>query len=225
AFADAAAKLLPTTITKSSTTNWASSDERARRLALTDWNRFQMSQSMLSRLSRAPFTNQLNHAERAQAYTAKLSELRQQTTPVALKEAASVYRDALTNAPGDPVLHENFARLLYAQGDLGNARKEFEQVTQLLPHAPTSYYNIGHILESQGKTGEAEKYFSEALRLRPDYAEALNGLGSLLAREGKSAEALPFFERALRANPDFAEARLNLGLAWQRMGNSTNAAA
>ena len=225
AFAEETARLLPASITQSSTASWASAYQCARRLALTGWNRYQMGQSMLGRLSKAPFTNQLNHAARVQAYAEKLSELRPFTEPAALKQAAEIYREALTNAPADPVLHESFAKLLYAQGDLDGALKQFEQVTKLWPQAPASFYNLGHILESQGKTNEAQKYFAEALRLRPDFAEALNGFGGILAREGKAADAMPYFERALRTNPDFAEARINIGLAWQQLGNASNAVA
>ncbi|MBI4658631.1 MAG: tetratricopeptide repeat protein [Verrucomicrobia bacterium] len=203
---------------------WASSEICARRLALSEWNRYQMHETMQRRLLAAPFTNQLNHAVRQQRYLAKLAEIQPKVQPAALQQAAEVYRQALALAPQDVMLHENFAKLLIASGDTEAAVVQFQQVIELWPHFASAYYNIGHLLKSQGEIDQSERFFQQALELNPRFGEAYNGLGSILNSQGKIEQAMEFFAKAIRLKPGLWEAQLNFALALEKKGQSKEAA-
>lgn len=221
--AEEAAKRLPKELTSRDAGSWMPPDLCAERLALTGWNRYQMYELMERRLSEAPFTNQSNQATRQQRYLEKLVALKPFLQPGALDQAAPIFRAALTNAPGDFHLHENYAKLLHARGDWEGAIAQTRQFAELLPHNPTPYYNLGFLFAARGRSDKAVKYYTEALWRRPDYAEAYNGLGQILARQGRTNEALGHFARALQLRPDYVDALLSAGEVWEKTGQPETA--
>src|SRR5207245_2668285 len=135
---------------------WASSEQCARRLALTDWNRYRVYESVLRRVSEKPFTDQLNALTRQNTYREKLARLKARMNAAALATARATYQDALANAPGDFFLHEKFAELLETVGDSTGALAEWQRVRELLPHHPIVQFQLGRLLARQGKDNEAQ---------------------------------------------------------------------
>ncbi len=82
--------------------------ECERLLALTGYDRYRMTNEMLQRLERPPFTNQLNHAE--QQLRLSLAAQRRWTV---LTTTAAEYRAAIAQRPNDRVLHYNYGLFLY----------------------------------------------------------------------------------------------------------------
>lgn len=218
AFAEQIAQQLPAEIAASSAGPWASLEDCARQLALTDWARYQLVQSMQLRLLEAPFTNQWMHALRQQRFRERLTALQPGLDLNSLAAAEPVYREAVSRDPEDHFLRENFGRFLIARGDLDAALGEFKANAELLPHHPAAAYNLGHVLLLRGRVAEAAQEFQRALALRPDYAEAHNGIGQAHLKAGQTNDALAAFSRALKLKPDFADALLNLGQLWQNQG-------
>jgi len=202
-----------------------SREECAKRLACTDWDRYQILDEMATRLQQPPFTTQLDR----QARDARLEQARTLLHPAVvgegLRQAAEIYQFALGKAPGDWVLHENFAKLLQSSGDPRGAEEQWRKVIELMPHNEQAYYSLGNVLDGEGKSAEALAYFQQALRRKPDSFEAHNGLGLALANQGKAAEAMREYETALRRNPRFAEARVNMGQILAAQGNVEQAKA
>ena len=211
AFAEQAAKALPGAISVKDTGHWASAELCAQRLALTGWDRYQMYELMERRLQEPPFAQQSNQAARLQRFREKLAGLKWALAPGGLEQAAALYRSALEIAPNYFQLHENFARLLDARGDVEGVIAHTRKFAELAPHCPTPYYNLGLISDAQGRATEALDYFAQALRHRPDYPEAFNGIGQTQAKRGLTNEALAAFQRALQLRPDYVEALLNVG--------------
>lgn len=82
--------------------------ECERLLAFTAYDRYRITNEMLQRLQRPPFTNQINHAEQE----LRLSLAAQQ--PVESPDAtAAEYRAAIALRPNDRVLHYNYGLFLY----------------------------------------------------------------------------------------------------------------
>jgi tetratricopeptide (TPR) repeat protein len=82
--------------------------ECERLLAFTGYDRYRITNEMLQRLQRPPFTNQLNHAEQE----LRLSLVAQQ--PVEGPDAtAAEYRAAIAQRPNDRILHYNYGLFLY----------------------------------------------------------------------------------------------------------------
>lgn len=213
-------KLLPA----SSTTSAApappllTAEECARRLAYTDWDRYQILDEMFKRLQNPPFTQQLDHSNRLAQLQAARTALRPATQAAALATAAQLYQEALAARPHDWVLHARFARLLAHFGQLDSAQQHWRQVTELVPHYDQGWYGLANLLDTMGRPSDAAEMFRALLRRRPDLYEARNGLGLALTSQGQLTEAIAQFQRAIRLRPQAAEARVNLGRVLAQQG-------
>jgi len=201
ALAEQVAGLLPEAIARRSSAEWAPAERCDQRLALTDWNRYQVYETILARLSDAPFTNQLDHLPRLKMYSEKLAELASRMTPQALARAQDTYRAALAAAPEDGLLREKFAEFLERTGRLSEATAQWQRACESLPHHFLPYFRLGKLFDRQGKFGEAEAPLSRAAAMRPDFVEGLNELGRCLFKQGKLAESLARHRKALRQQP------------------------
>ena len=218
--AQQAAQVLSETGSRS---QWLSASECAERLAYSTWNQLAIAREIRRRRQAAPFTQQLDHAERDQRWAQRVSELQAALTPEALRQAIQVNREAVGRSGADWMLHDNLGKLLEATGDSAGALAEWRKVIEQIPHYPTAHFQIGNLLDLQGKSAEAQSYLETAVRLKPDFVGAINSLGLALAGQGKSEEAFAHYARALQIKPDFAAAHVNWGLglaAMQRLGEA-----
>lgn len=219
--AEEAARALPQFA--SATDDWVSQERCAQLLAYTEWDQLQIVDEMVQRLELPPFTNQSGHAERMQRLKDVRAKLESALKPENHQRWIQTYTAAITRAPRDWVLHENFAKLLQHIGDAGGAEREWRAVTELLPHSAAAWYGLGNVLDAIGKSGEAVDCFRKALSLKPGAVEARNGLGLTLASQGRTSDAMNEYRAALRQKPDFIEARVNLGLALAKEGKLAEA--
>jgi len=201
ALADRVAGLLPQAIARRRAPDWAPPELCDRRLALTDWNRYQAYEKMLVRVSDAPFTNQLNHAARVKQYSETLAELKSRMTPQARALAQDSYRLALAAAPDDYLLRDKFAEFLEMTGRLAEARDEWLRLCQLLPHHFMPPFRLGKLLNRQGEFLAAEGPLSRAAALRPDFVEGITELGLCLFKQRKLDQSLARYREALRQQP------------------------
>jgi tetratricopeptide (TPR) repeat protein len=199
---------------------WLTEAEVARRLACTGFDEGRVAGEMRARLQRPPFTAQSNFRARDERWAAMIAAL---SAPTA--DCASNYQAAAVLAPGDWVLHANFARWLMAVGDNSNAVMECAEVTRLMPHAVEAWANRGRLARLAGETGRAKEFLQEALNLQPDSAMVRTELGILEAGLGETESARRQFRSVLRLQPGFTEARENLGLLLANEGDVAGATA
>jgi tetratricopeptide (TPR) repeat protein len=225
--AEQVAALLPPGMTGTVTNRPAllSAAECARRLALTDWDRYQVLDEVIKRLEQPPFTGQLGHRQRIERLRTERAALGPALQAPSLTVAAAIYRQAIALAPDDWVLREKFARLLEAAGEPAEAERQWRRVTELVPQHEQGFYGLANMLDAQGKTAEAIRYFRQSVLRRADLYEARNGLGLALASQGQVAEAITQLQMAIRKKPDFAEARVNLGQILAQQGKTDEAMA
>jgi tetratricopeptide (TPR) repeat protein len=210
---------------ESSSGSWFSPGECADRLALTDWDRLQITDEMIRRFEQRPFTQQLDQKQRMQRWRQQRETLQGVQESDRLTAAIAVYERALQSRPGDWILHENFAKLLQATSDPPGAEREWRKVLDLMPHSEQAMYSLGNVLDAQGKSAEALGLFQRALQKRPNSFEAHNGAGLALSSQGKTDQAIENYRAALRNKPEFAEARINLGQALAQLGRDDEAIA
>jgi tetratricopeptide (TPR) repeat protein len=141
--AEAVVPLLPETARRNAAADWADPGLCARRLGLTDWNRYAVIESVLRRTSDAPYTNQLTSLEDRRFLAGQLAELRTRMTPDQYPNAYALYREALSRRTDDFRLHENYAEFLEAIDHLSEAVTEWETVRGLIPHHFAAYANLG----------------------------------------------------------------------------------
>jgi tetratricopeptide (TPR) repeat protein len=224
AFAEATAKLLSKSVVAHDKGEWASSEFCDRRLAISSWDRHQVWQDILGRISEPPYTEQLTHDASINLCEKKLGELKSRMDSETPEQMRQLYGQALAVAPTDNILHWNFARYLAPRGDLARATEELKRGCELLPQMPGPYADIGNLLIPQGKIDEAAEYFSRGLAIRGNGVRALNGLGQILANQQKTKEAAACFRHALRVESDDVETYINLGFLAQDQGNIKQAA-
>ena len=204
---------------------WPAQAEVAQRLAVTDWSRFRVIDTLRRRLARPPFVAQLNFRERDQRLQKQLAELQPGVQRAAFEAQAQIYRQAVERTPDDWLLHDQFAKFREAFGDMPGAVAEWRKVIELVPHHLLARYQLGVALNGGETVGEAEAYLREAVQLRPDFPEAINELGLALARQRKFTAAYEQFARAVVLRPDFAGALANWGLALTEEGKLAEARA
>jgi tetratricopeptide (TPR) repeat protein len=217
-FAAEVEKRWPSTQTNDSP--WLSEAEVARRLAYTGYDEGRVAGEMRARLRRPPFTAQSNFSARDERQGATIAAL-----PAPAAGFASNYQAAAALAPGDWVLHANFARWLMAVGNNSNAVKECAEVTRLMPHSVEAWANRGRLARLAGETGRAQEFLQEALKLQPDSAMVRTELGSLEASLGETENARQQFRSVLRFQPGYTDARMNLGLLLANAGDVAGATA
>ena len=225
AFAEQAMKLLPKSILAHGKSEWASSELCDQRLAVTPWDRYRVWQDSYNRVSEPPFTDQLNNAQRAEFYQAKLQELKSEITVQSRVQARAEYQTALALNPDDYCLRENHAQFLDESGDLADAPAEEQKVSELLPQNPVTPCIIGRLLVRLGDIDGAEKNFLRSLAIQKNYAPAMVEMGMLLANQQKTAEAVRYFSRALSIDPGSVEAYQDWGFMEQINGNWNEALA
>ena len=179
-------------------------EECAHSLALTGFDRHRISREVLQRLSKAPFTNQIDHDERFERARRLEQELRAFTTRRALLEAAQQYEQALKARPDDPWLHYNFGMLHYTAGDFQAAAEQFQIFLARLPHHAVARERLLASLVHLGRFDEAVDQSIEALRIRPDLHAARYTLAIAFSRTGRVGDAIAVYRKLLKVDRDRA---------------------
>ncbi|SPE53211.1 conserved hypothetical protein [Verrucomicrobia bacterium] len=217
-------KLLPRdpNISADSARPWPSLADCARRLAWCDWTCQTAWAEILARLSRPPFTAQLNHTQQMQslkALTAKLAALQ----PEAASQARALSEAALATAPDDPWLHAQLAALQESAGDLAGADASARRAVDLLPTSRDNWFQLGVILGRRQQFEPAADAFRRALELDPQEVASWENLGRALEKLGRRQEAIRQYRSALALKPNFGPVWLDLGQALETEGRAAEA--
>jgi len=140
------------------------------------------------------------------------------------KRVDAEFRTALSLAPRDPDLLNNYAVYLCGKGraDEGVARFQEAARNPLYRTPWAAETNAGVCLRRAGREADAAAMYQRALQRRPDYVEAMTQLADLQISKGQNAEAFQRLSTFLQANPANAELLL---LAWQAASTLQNKAA
>lgn len=128
----------------------------------------------------------------------------------------TLWKDAVSKAPGMFRAQSNLGLALYERGELCAARVAFERSIEINPRYGKSWSNLGLVYEDIGLLERAEQSFERARQLSPELSGSYNNLGRLYSRLGRNDEAVPLLENAVRLDPHNVEAWVNLGRAYQR---------
>lgn len=185
---------------------WLSEADCAARLGYTENQHYEIGILLRRRFGEAIYRGQVGYTERVEALQQRLAELRNQTRPIARRQALRVCREASARAPEDWVLHDLIARLLVALDDLEGAAAAWRRVSELIPHWPVAYTELGKLARGRRDAVGARAWFARAIEVNPDCAAAHAGLGTLDALEGHPDDARRRFRQALRLDPTCEEA-------------------
>ncbi|MEO8738990.1 MAG: tetratricopeptide repeat protein [Casimicrobiaceae bacterium] len=137
--------------------------------------------------------------------------------------ALAAYRAALDLAPGLAEVHYNVGALLYAEGELAEARRSFAAAAQCRPEWIAPPMALGHAHFRTGNFVEAEYAFERARAIDPGSIEALGNLGLALQRRGRADLAHAYLERARELAPTDTTAWFALRTNWLQRGMTDQA--
>jgi len=201
-WAEHIARMLPKAEHRPATTEWANQDLCERGLGLSDWNRMFVYTSVLARMGQPPLALHFNNAARVAVLQQQLAALRQRLSRTnAVAEAKADFQTAVTRAPQDHFLRENYANFLEAIGDNSGALTEYLQLLELLPHDFYGALQAGRLWREAGRLAEAEPLLRRAVAQRSSLPEPWFELGKVRADQRDYAEALVCFDRAAQMRP------------------------
>ena len=190
---------------------WASPEDCALLLGLTDWNRELIYTHMLGRMREPPLSGQSNNSGRMEELQARIGQWHAQMTPEAAAAAAVNFQKMIEKWPDDFLLHENFALFLQASGDVPRSISEWRRILELMPRDYLPYFQLGRLLGGQHLWPEAESDLRLAVQLRPSLTEGWFELGNVLASREKFAEALDSYAVARQQRPQDPQTVLRMG--------------
>jgi tetratricopeptide (TPR) repeat protein len=213
AWAENVAHLLPQGVSESAVAPWASQEICERRLGLTDWDRCNVLTEVCRRMQQPPLNGQFNNAQRLSTLSDQEVALRQRMTANAAQQAREIYVAALSVAPDDYYLLENFAYFLADRGDITGASEQWQKVRALIPQDQAAYFELGRLAGMQGQFDEAKTLLGKAVAMRPSFAPGWFELGKVQAATGDYLPAVKAFDQALKFEPRDAEGWFYSGLA------------
>ncbi len=180
-------------------------------LAYTLFNQIDILEQIQKRLSRPPFTNQLDAGKRNRVLQNQIMQMKQSVTREEVDTALQQYQSALKQRPDDRVLIHNYASLLMHLGMNREAEKAYKQVIQHLPHYAQAWNNLGLVFFRLNRQKKALDAFEQALHYDGPSAEVYNNMGMVYSRKKQFTRALRYYDLALEMNPEFAQALTNKG--------------
>jgi len=187
-----------------------SEDQCATLLAFTMWDLYKTLGRVLERVTRPPFTNQIDHDLRKTKILERMNQLKNYLSPKVIDLVQQVYQRALEKNPDDWMLHNNFAEFLKEQGEYDRAIFHWQSVLNSVPNFADVHNNLGALLIYERRFDDAIDYFNKALGINPYLVEAHINLGVVLEKIGKKEEAAKHFSEALQLQPDNEFARSQL---------------
>jgi adenylate cyclase len=115
--------------------------------------------------------------------------------------------------------HTSLAILLFADGNLREAKREFERAISLNPNYAAAHYFFGlNVLASLGRFDGAIAEIKRAIELDPFSLIMNTNLGHCYSLARRYPEAIVHLRKVIDFNPDFAQAHLLLGEALELSG-------
>jgi type IV pilus assembly protein PilF len=115
-------------------------------------------------------------------------------------QARAAFERALSLAPNDPDIMNNFGWFLCLRGEAERGMAFFRRVQgdPLYTTPEKALLNAGLCARINGNNGEAEDYLRRAVTFRPDLAGALYNLSEILFEKGNLKEAEVYLNRYMR---------------------------
>ena len=141
--------------------------------------------------------------------------------PDVLYESAELYtrmwnetaNELITTHPESYRVHQLAAEVNEAQGNLGQAIRQYRAALGGNPRLPQMHYRIGQLLLRTGDADADERAMEEfraELAVNPQSATSALAMGEIERHQGKLTEATAEYTQALKLEPGLPEARVGL---------------
>jgi Flp pilus assembly protein TadD len=117
----------------------------------------------------------------------------------------------LAGCVGEEAKHKAAGNVLFHNGDLAGAVREYRAAITAAPSDGNGYTLLGNALFEQGKIDEAKGAYSDGLARDAKAREARRGLATIALRQGRRDEARKLFGQLADEAPNDPEAQTALG--------------
>lgn len=186
-------------------------EECKKALALTPGDEHSLLVEMISMMSTALFTNQLDHEKRISDIKERVNLLEElSSTPEVFHEARMDYEALLKKIPDDWTVHHRYGNLLYVGGEYELAYNHLNIARNKYPWLYMVHLHMGDVENKRGRESEAIAHYRKSLEMYPDHVYAHVKLAVLLSSQGNVEEAVTHYRSTLELDPYHEIARLNL---------------
>ena len=126
------------------------------------------------------------------------------------KNRLTFWQKAVLSSPSSPLAHRNFGVMLYFDGKIKEAEKEYKKALQINPKEPMANNNLGVIYLQKKDFKKALFYFEKELKVNPNYDNALFNLGLVYYQLGQKEKAVELWKKTIEVNPYYLDAYKNL---------------
>jgi len=151
-------------------------DYCARHLGFTAWDRVNTAAAMVKMTARAPFCDQLEHAERQGRAEQAVAEVMNRVDQKFVEGVLAEYAQAIAAEPDDWQIRWNLANLLYQLKRFGEAAEQLEYVVSAMPHVDSYRMLLGYSLAEVGQIDKAVEHFRRVLETHPHHEQARRAL-------------------------------------------------
>src|SRR3989344_1759879 len=136
----------------------------------------------------------------------------------AAEAAVDAYKQAITQAPTDPLLRDDVARVYMMLGDYVKAREALEEAIRLKSDYAAAHFRLAQIAIIKGNVQDAINNTERAVVFAPNDIGVLFQLGLLYYQQTRYDDAQLIFERITKLNENYSNARYFLGLTYAVKG-------
>lgn len=132
--------------------------------------------------------------------------------------------DEVKKNTDDPKARQNYAVALYATGDLGKAKEQYESGVKLAPQDATLRNNLGNTYRDLGDYKKAVAAYQKSIELSPKQTTAYINLANLyLYTLNKKDLAIKTYQDGMANSPDNQDMQVLLGIAYEQAGDKDSA--
>jgi len=110
-----------------------------------------------------------------------------------------------------------------AQGDLEEAKRDFEVAARIKSTYTPLWVNLGDLALGSHLTDEARTHYQKALEANPNSSAAFFGLGQVELQAKNYKEAAEHLEKALELAPEANRIHYSLGTVYRKLGDKNKA--
>ena len=134
------------------------------------------------------------------------------------KEALELYAEILKQEPGNALIYNAAAVVLYNIGRFKDAGVYFSRAIELNPNYAEAYANLGALHAKFKEYDKAVKLYQACIKIKPSYAGAYTNLGNALNKTGRHEEAVYFHKTAIALDDKSANHYSNCASAYKNLG-------
>ena len=193
-----------------------------KRLAFNVYEEERINSEINLRLSKAPFTRQINHANDIHKRKEINGKIEDSVKNISAIE--SIYLNAL-QYHDDWLIRYNYAlfQIKYFPHRRKSIIQSLTELTGKVPQLASLYFNLGYMYQLDENYTKARENYALALNILPGYNQVFEELGKISLVENKDKEAQKYFIKANMSNSRISEIYARIAMQYAQLKRADKA--